>query len=685
MIEQNHRSPRSFNGMTAPPIAAALKSATPALLFGLRLWVSVCLALYIAFWLQLDNAYWAGTSAAIVCQPRLGASLRKGWFRMIGTVAGAVFIVILTAFLPQQRMGFLLILALWVGVCALIATLLRNFASYAAALAGVTAVIIAGDQLGAVGGVDGQVFFYAYTRTSEICIGIVCAGVVLAATDMGSAQRRLAALFAGITDEIMCQFALTLSRAGPRAPDSRPIRRELIRRVVALQPVIDEAIGEASQLRAHSPMLYAAVERMFDTLASWRTVAAHLSETRPELARAQAEIILQRMPPNLQAAALQHASMDTAEIVLVRERYSALARTLIAMPAETPSLRLLADHTARVLAGIAGSINGLVLLVDGPVLHTPRSAEIRPRVADWLPAFINAMRASVTICVVELLWIVTAWPNGAGAITFATIGVTVFSPKDDQAYASTIRYMVGVLLTVACAAIEKFVLLPGLSTFTAFSLALGVFLVPLGAMTAQSWQAATFTAAAAIFTPLLTPENQMGFDTQQFYNSALATLIGIGAAAFSFRLLTPLTPAMRSRRLLALTLQDLRRLATDPDPRTAADWKGVAASRLSVLPDAAEPLQRAQLITALSMGAEIVRLRRIARRLGLTSLVVDALQAFAQARSGSATKYLAALDNALASRLGDAPGASGAMRARGSILVVSEGLAQHAEYFDAVG
>ena len=59
-------------------LARALRSAAPALLFGLRLWVAVCLALYIAFWLQLDNAYWAGTSAAIVCQPNLGASLRKG-------------------------------------------------------------------------------------------------------------------------------------------------------------------------------------------------------------------------------------------------------------------------------------------------------------------------------------------------------------------------------------------------------------------------------------------------------------------------------------------------------------------------------------------------------------------------------------------------------------------------------
>src|SRR5271156_6701099 len=133
-------------------LANGLRSARPAVLFGLRLWAAVCLALYVAFWLELDNAYWAGTTAAIVSLPSLGASLRKAWFRMIGTVIGAVAIVALTACFPQQRMGFLLGLALWGAACAFVATMLRNFAAYSAALAGYTTAIIASDELGAVGG-----------------------------------------------------------------------------------------------------------------------------------------------------------------------------------------------------------------------------------------------------------------------------------------------------------------------------------------------------------------------------------------------------------------------------------------------------------------------------------------------------------------------------------------------------
>ena len=113
-------------------VSNAVRGAGPALIFGLRLWASVCLALYVTFWLELDNAYWAGTSAALMCQPHLGASLRKGWFRMIGTVVGAVWIVALSAWFPQDRVGFLTGLALWGAACACVATLLRNFAAYAA-------------------------------------------------------------------------------------------------------------------------------------------------------------------------------------------------------------------------------------------------------------------------------------------------------------------------------------------------------------------------------------------------------------------------------------------------------------------------------------------------------------------------------------------------------------------------
>jgi uncharacterized membrane protein YccC len=211
------------------------------LLFSIRLWASVCLALYVAFWLQLENPFWAGTSAAIVCLPQLGASLRKGWFRMIGTAIGATMIVVLTACFPQDRIAFLVLLALWLGICVFAATALRNFASYAAALAGYTAAIIAADTFGATGGASPEVFWVAVWRASEICIGIVSAGIVLAGTDLGGAKRRLAESFAMVAAEIAGRFTRMLALAGSQLPDTQRERRELIRRVIARDPMIDQA------------------------------------------------------------------------------------------------------------------------------------------------------------------------------------------------------------------------------------------------------------------------------------------------------------------------------------------------------------------------------------------------------------------------------------------------------------
>jgi uncharacterized membrane protein YccC len=166
----------------------------PQIFFGLRLWASVSLALLVAYWLQLDDAYWAGASASVVAQPGLGASLRKGRYRAIGTVLGAVVIVLLTAVFPQSHPGFLFGLTLWGAICGLFATILPNFAGYAAALAGYTAAVV----FAKIVDDPGDVFLVSVTRASEISIGICAAGLVHALTDFGDARRRLQCALADI-------------------------------------------------------------------------------------------------------------------------------------------------------------------------------------------------------------------------------------------------------------------------------------------------------------------------------------------------------------------------------------------------------------------------------------------------------------------------------------------------------
>src|SRR5262249_46525941 len=147
------------------------------------------------------------------------------------------------------------------------------------------------------------------------------------------------------------------------------------------------------------------------------------------------------------------------------------------------------------------------------------------------------------------------------AITFAAITVILLSPRPDEAYAASVKFTLGTAIAALGAAIVLFAGLPNVDSFAGFAIVLGIFLVPAGAMMAQPWNTVVFMAIAANFTPILAPANQMSYDTIQFYNTALAIVAGCTVGALSFRLIPPISPELRSRRLLALSLRDLRRLA----------------------------------------------------------------------------------------------------------------------------
>ena len=658
-----------------------LRADVPGLLYGTRVWAAVCLALYVAFWLELDNAFWAGTSAAIVCQPVLGASLRKGWFRMVGTVIGAIAAVVLSALFPQSRAGFLLGLALWAGVCALVATLLRNFASYAAAMSGFTAAIIAGDELGAVGGANGDAFNLAVTRGAETCIGIVCAGVVLASTDLGGTRRRLATLLASLSADVAGGLMRALQLPSARQPESRTERRRLVLQVSGLSTVIDQAAGEISDTLLRPRAILAAADSLFDALIAWRSVANH-QEFHAE-AGAEAPRVRECLPAILTTSEGAINSVRwRSDPLAMRAAMRIAARRLVALPAETASLRLLCDATAAGLLALSRAVTGMVR-VSHPAL-TPRLRRIaRLRVPDLMPALINGVRAFLTVGAAALVWIWTAWPNGAMFIAFAMLAITLFAPREDAAYATARSFVTGVALTAVFAAVAAFALLPRQASFAGFCAVLGLVLVPAGALSAQSWQQSLFVGLTALFIPLLGPSNPETYNPQQFYNAAMALVSGIAFAMLAMRLLPPMAPAMRARRLLALTLRDLRGLTHGKVPPSSAQWEGKMYSRLSALPESVDILQGARLAAALSVGSGIIRLRRIARRFGLDAELRGAMAAIAAGDSAAGIRELARFDRALADLPPAQPGARLRRRLQGTILSVADVLREHASYFDA--
>jgi uncharacterized membrane protein YccC len=656
-----------------------LRNATPAVLFSLRLWASVCLTYYVTFALQLSDPTWAVTTAAIVCTPVLGASLRKSFFRMIGTVLGAIGIVIIAALARQDRIGFLVGLALWCAASAFIATLLRNFAAYAAALAGYTAAILASDVLGPVGTTSGDVTFLAINRALEICMGILCAGVVLALTDLGHSRRRLAAELAALTTAIMDGFADCFLAASSDLTQFQGLRRDLLRRVIALDPTIDAAIGEASDLRYRSPVLQRAVRGFVETISAWRKAAYEIALNHNPATERDARAVYHELPRDRLSADASGSAKTPAEL---RAACCAAVRSLTRFNAETPSQRLLADSAAQGMLGMARALNGLTGVVDPPDM-IPIRGTARLRVPDWLPPAITALRAFLAIGAISLFWIASAWPSGAMAITFCAIIVVLLPLQGDLAYSQSMTFLKGCVLGSAIAAALVFVILPRATTFPSLCLALALPLLPLGFLLARAKNPLFFFAASVNFLPMLSINNTITFDASQFWNTSSAILVGIAVGAIAMLILPQLSPAIRTSRLLALTLADLRRLAKGASSRRREDeWESRIVARFLAMPDQAEPVERAELVAAMAVGNYVVRLRRVAPRFVPAAAVDAALQALAEGRSGEASERLKDIDRQFAALPRTGPGSRAVLGLRAGLLMVCGQLASYASYYD---
>ena len=582
---------------------------------------------------------------------------------------------------PQSRYGFLLGLALWGAICGFTASLLSNFAAYAASLAGYTAAIIAGDASSSLN----QIFVLAVSRASEIAIGIGCATVVVAGTDFGRARAKLMQDMSAIVAVLSKQLINLLEMAGTGDVDPLPLRRDVIKRITALGPTIDLALGEVSDFRERQATLLGAVNSLFAVTSEWRTLADHLDRVRPEQAQSQARVLLDSIPPGLRAALSSgEAHVWSIDPVTRRECCVDLARTLLSVPASEPSLRLTADRFAAAAVGLAQAANGLALLAGPNLAQARRRAPPVLGAQDLLPPLVNAIRIFVAIASVELFWVVTEWPGGQSAVTFAFIATILMSPQNEGAVAAASAFAWAMVLTTVLAAIAKFALMPTQQSFAGLTVILALFLVPLGALSTIPRLAPYLVLAVVNFSPLMSITNVTSYNVLTFYNNALPILLGVCAAASALYIIPPVPPKVRAANLLFTTLVELRLQLTALRPANPASWDARVYQRLAAMPDEAEPAERERLVAALTVGREAFQLRRLVAGTPMSRELQGCFRDVAEGQLPSALSGLSAIDRWLAK----APlpsGAAATMRARAALQAFAEALDAHPVYFGRLG
>lgn len=642
-----------------PSTGPALAACAARLLFGMRLATSVCLALYATYYLELPNPFWAATTAAIVCQPNLGAALQKGRFRALGTIIGALVLVSLLALFPQERIAFLLCLTLWCGVCGAAVVVLRGSASYAAGLSGITAAILFADTIAD----PSAAFFLGLTRVSEISIGIIAAAIVMLLTEPGAARLALATLMERIAAQLRAGFLETLARTRATA-QMEAARRDVVKVLTPLHVAMDAATGESASLYARRGNFRLAAASLAEALVGWRTVSHHAfpqDADTAELRRALAARLARISParPELQAGARAQARHVVAEIDTLR--------------ADTVSARLLVDAARAVAASLADFVDAVVLLRTGE--GERRRVPFQPLViADGLPALVAGARAILSMLAVTAFWIATAWPSGPLAVAFAVVSTLIFASFADEARARAADYTIGVAVMAMLGSLIYFYVLPALSTFPALMALLFLLYVPFGMMQVGNWHSALFLAMSISCLPLLGIGNPVAYDPAGYFNTAFAIFAGSAAGTLFFILLPPPGPEWRARRLIRLSVRDLRRLMRGRRQADARGWRALLTRRLESMPPQASPELHGTLLALLAMGMAIQQLRAAVTDGEAATALAEALAALAVGRTAAALARLESLD-----RLAGASGGAACVTVRAQVAVLSEAVARHAD------
>ena len=213
--------------------------------FALRIWAAMMVALYAAFWLQLQSASTAAITVGILALQTRGQTYHKAVYRVIATVIGVVASFVIAGLFPQTRELFMVGFAGWLGLCVYAGGLLDGNRAYGAVLSGYTVALVAVTQIDS----PQDIFFAGVNRGAAIVVGIAALALV---SDVFAAPNVHTGLSGKLTaaHRRVRAFALAVLRGEGADPVQSAT---LLREITALHPDITALAAESSDGGARGP------------------------------------------------------------------------------------------------------------------------------------------------------------------------------------------------------------------------------------------------------------------------------------------------------------------------------------------------------------------------------------------------------------------------------------------------
>jgi len=591
-------------------------------LFVLRTVVGMLLALAIAFRLDLSTPGSAAVTVSIIALPQTGMVLEKSFYRLLGTLLGAIVTLILVATLVQQRDTFILAVALWIGLCTAASTWFRGFQAYGWLLCGYTTCLI-----GFPAFMDApHAFDIAVDRVTIVSVGILSAGFVNAiilplrsTTNLVQVVRRSFVDFVAFVD------------AATRVGDGAGIRRaqhQFSRDLANLESIRAASVFEDPSTRIRSRRL-----RGFIGGFMFASSRLHLLHRQLDSVQAAArEDILAAIEPAL-----------TSFRGALRAADQAPTSALEAAPVVGQLEELLRQWTAADSARIGSNRRGDAALVTTRALlresaqetlnltalyanlHSTHrfSSELpygRPRIhADALQAATSGARAALLVIVTCAFWITSAWPEGFSMTLLAVVGCALFSSAPDPARAALQMckgFAIGFPALIACYTW----VLPVASDFDMLALGLLPFLAFGAWLMTRPGQALAGSGYFLLFLTGIGLTGLMSYDFVGMINNVVGLLIGIIVSTLSLAVIVSADRTWRPKRARQLLLGCLRMTRTEPLRSLQARFehrvRDMTIQLIGLRPAGFNPDEDELLgLVLLEMGEAVIRLRRAALQL----------------------------------------------------------------------
>lgn len=578
--------------------------------FAVRTWLTCILALFIAFFLQLDQPYWAGMSVWILAQATPGMTLSRSFYRILGTVVGAAMGVILIALFSQTPELFILALALWISACTVVANLLRNFRSYGTVLAGYTAAVV---SLAAFTSPN-TIFDIAMARGSATIVGIVCTALSAYLFTRQEAREKVVAHLRGVIRACATRVALPIATSlEDRIVEGGP----LVARLIALDTEVEFAAAESAAFRIHADVARSLLADLFSAISAKRALEGHLNragmipDQKTLLLHEEVMKLFERAPRLIDEDGWKDLQLGIQTTRAALGEHSPEATAMD--PSHIASCRLALDRLDDLLRHFESAIASWHAVQGGWKLEPSLRLDFH---RDHRAAWISGARAFIAILAAGFFWISSAWPSGSAMLIQVAVVCSLFStsPRPDIAGASFLR---GAVSAAVAAFVCNFFLLQSIDGFPLFALVLAVCLVPV-ALTALHPRTAGFASAYCVnFMVLSRPLNSMDYDVVSFLNNSMAVVAGVTCGVLAYQLIVPPNPSAARRYIVHRIRRGLRAISLRNPIPPAWKWQTRMYDRVYRLFDAANPSGTPTNewfeggLAALNLGNEVLRLRQL--------------------------------------------------------------------------